>query len=343
MNATTEPRGYGQILAGAVMVLTEAARTIEDFAGFLANACAGAAANLGSIDQLIAGRPGSWEADLVWQLLIGTVGDTDRDLLGHRTEPVTVRVYVDGLLVDLGMWALYDEAYRELARRRDAAEEAEDEADAAASAELLWHYDRTAEGEWVPREPGAPAWSWDAWRADARAGGTPAEAIERIEQSMRDGVQHLTDRPDPDMWTTRPRSPEAAAQLRRLDAEREARMAVYDRFEEHLDDQQQREWGAYGRAFAENVQRAARERLPSLRVPVEVQFVDDWNSDTGNSLDSSGPALWLWEQARAATPVPGSGIPPREYPPGADIAQVERDAGRTPLARLDPTSQEEPS
>jgi hypothetical protein len=33
--------------------------------------------------------------------------------------------------------------------------------------------------------------------------------------------------------------------------------------------------------------------------------------------------------------LPGSGIPPRGYPPGADITQAGRDAGRTPLVRLD--------
>ncbi len=54
-----------QSLVDAVTVLTAAARTGSDFAEFLTHAVAGTAANLGGIEELLAGRPGSWEAHYV--------------------------------------------------------------------------------------------------------------------------------------------------------------------------------------------------------------------------------------------------------------------------------------
>lgn len=60
----------------------------------------------------------------------------------------------------------------------------------------------------------------------------------------------------------------------------------------------------------------------------------DWqggNLGAGDEWD--GPAYRLWERARMATPLPHSGIAPKDYPPGG-IAEADRAAGRTPLARL---------
>jgi hypothetical protein len=47
-----------------------------------------AAAEPGSSDALIAGRPGSWEADRVRQLVKGTVG-WDDDYLAEYKEPLS--------------------------------------------------------------------------------------------------------------------------------------------------------------------------------------------------------------------------------------------------------------
>lgn len=58
----------------AVEALLRAARTEHDFAGWLGAALAQVARQLGSADELVAGRPGSWEAALVMQLVRGTVG-----------------------------------------------------------------------------------------------------------------------------------------------------------------------------------------------------------------------------------------------------------------------------
>lgn len=123
---------YRRLLAEAVRVLTSAARlscTIQagdatherlaDVAEFVSLTVAGAAANVGSIEQLLAGRPGSWEADHVRNLLVSTVGADEGYLLEHRTEPITVVVNVDDLMNDLGVWELYEEAEQELSRRED--------------------------------------------------------------------------------------------------------------------------------------------------------------------------------------------------------------------------------
>jgi hypothetical protein len=68
----------------AVAAITKAARDEHDFAGWLAGVLASAAARLGSSDALIAGRPGSWEASLVDQLVKGTVGWNDEYLAGYK-------------------------------------------------------------------------------------------------------------------------------------------------------------------------------------------------------------------------------------------------------------------
>ena len=58
----------------AVQALADAADFEGDFAGWLASVLARVAAHAGSADALTAGRPGSWEAALVEQLVKGTVG-----------------------------------------------------------------------------------------------------------------------------------------------------------------------------------------------------------------------------------------------------------------------------
>jgi hypothetical protein len=70
-------------------------------------------------------------------------------------------------------------------------------------------------------------------------------------------------------------------------------------------------------------------------VPVEVVIETRWQNDAGSDDPPYGPAFALWERARDDTPLPGSGIPLKDYPPGVEVAQVERDAGRAPLTRLE--------
>ena len=66
----------------AAAAITEAARSEHDFAGWLAHVLAAVAGRLGSSDALIEGRPGSWEASLVDQLVKGTAGYGDEYLPG---------------------------------------------------------------------------------------------------------------------------------------------------------------------------------------------------------------------------------------------------------------------
>jgi transcriptional regulator with XRE-family HTH domain len=114
------PRPYGEVLHDAISVLTEASRLTNqpmrqsssgqweadpdpraalqiDWGAFVTEALAGAAANVGSIEQILAGRPGSWEADMVRQALRASAFDS-KDLLRHRTEPVVVDLWVEEVL-----------------------------------------------------------------------------------------------------------------------------------------------------------------------------------------------------------------------------------------------------
>jgi hypothetical protein len=70
----------------AARVIEQAARAEHDFGGWLAITLATVAARLGSSDALTAGRPGSWEADLVDRLVKGTVGWDDHYLSGYALD-----------------------------------------------------------------------------------------------------------------------------------------------------------------------------------------------------------------------------------------------------------------
>lgn len=67
----------------AIDAITRAARAEHDFAGWLADVLANAAAQLGSSNALTARRPGTWEASLIDQLVKGTVGYDDELLPGY--------------------------------------------------------------------------------------------------------------------------------------------------------------------------------------------------------------------------------------------------------------------
>jgi hypothetical protein len=71
----------------AVTAILDAVREEHDFGGWLAGVLATAAAELGSAAALTAARPGSWEADLVQQLVRGTVGWDDDYLHAYAKEP----------------------------------------------------------------------------------------------------------------------------------------------------------------------------------------------------------------------------------------------------------------
>jgi hypothetical protein len=147
---TSVPRPYDEVLHDAITTLTEAAHLTNqpmrqnssgqwepdpnpraalpiDWAEFVTLALAGAAANIGSTEQILAGRPGSWEAERVRQTLQSTVFN-DQDLLRHRTEPVVIALWVESILRDTNdtTYDDYRDAELELSRRAEAIPEPDD-------------------------------------------------------------------------------------------------------------------------------------------------------------------------------------------------------------------------
>ncbi|GAA2417741.1 helix-turn-helix domain-containing protein [Mycolicibacterium llatzerense] len=139
-------RPYVEVLHDAISVLTEAAHLTNqpmrqsssggweanpdpraalaiDWAEFVTHALAGAAANIGGIEKILAGRPGSWEADVIRQALTSTVGPDEWDLWRHRTVPVKVVLNPERILIDTDASTWFrelDAAEVELSRREDA-------------------------------------------------------------------------------------------------------------------------------------------------------------------------------------------------------------------------------
>lgn len=125
-------------IADAIAALTAAARrerTIGagtpnehtepvDFGEIACHVITAVAANVGGVEVLLSGRPGSWEADYVRQIVQSTAGGDDTELLRYRTEPVRIEFDVEDAFYDFGLTDLYDRAVDELASRWVAADDA---------------------------------------------------------------------------------------------------------------------------------------------------------------------------------------------------------------------------
>ena len=88
-----------------ITILTRAATRsgsggTPDFAAFLAHVLAATAANVGGPDQLVVGRPGSWESSYVDGLVRGTMGDRPDDWTWFRTQPIVVPLNVAEVIED---------------------------------------------------------------------------------------------------------------------------------------------------------------------------------------------------------------------------------------------------
>lgn len=285
---------------------TMAAPDQTDWAEFVTLALAGAAANVGGIDAILNGRPGSWEVEGVRRLLFSTVGAEEAQLWEHRTEPIEITLYIDELVVDRVYEAVehYDAAEAEIDRRYEVA--------GATSGidqdRCLWLYDRTESGDFVARDPEAPAWSWDAWRAGLDPEG-PSKFYQELEESLRSG------------WGTGagiPRTPELGAEHCRLAEEHDARCAVLAKLEEQLQQQRVREWTAYGEALKARIEMMAAA-TPGLDVPVHVRV----DVDTYRMGASRQEGFWdslasrLIDAAVMDTPTPAD-------LPGTPLERVER-------------------
>jgi hypothetical protein len=308
--AGDEIRGFDEVLADAVRILTEAGRLRRavfvldedtgqwvrdpvrtepaDFAEFLTVAVASTAANVGGVEELLVGRPGSWEADYVRNMLHSTVGFDEAQLLEYRTEPVMLTVYAEAILWDLGVGELYEESLRELHRRERAIGVACVVGD---------------DGVVAPVDSGcAPL--------------TPEEQA-RFREDCGEGWLR------PGVRVTFFRTPEEEAEFDRLCL-----------LEERVEALRERETAEFGEAFRASVLAALeREPIPGLRVPVEVRVQLD---DVGPAPEEgfSGFALRLFEAAWLSTPLPGSGLRLVDYPLGAQVGGVERAAGRLPHQRV---------
>ena len=94
----------------------------DDWADFVARAMASAAANVGGIGPALAGRPGSWEAAHLRNLLEGAVGADEEFLWGYRTEPIDVTLFMENIVAEYAPAAeeQYELAQAELEQRYDA-------------------------------------------------------------------------------------------------------------------------------------------------------------------------------------------------------------------------------
>lgn len=300
--ATTAPAqdytaAYQARLAEAVRVLTEAAQLprprlrrtdvgtwVEDpdgeheqtdFADFIAGAITATAANMGGCEALLAGRSGSWEADLVRQLVAGTAGYDDEHLWGYRTTPLAMTLYVEEIVSD-SSWARGEErdtmdyfaAADELDRRYQAAEADLPE---VYTRDRIWKYARNDAGELVGTDPDTPAWDIEAWRA--------LPSTQRLSEKDRayfeacfTGAEHDL-LPFPDMYPQGaylPKSAELDEEITRLEEANDARLAPFGELEERLEAQRVRELTEYGRALKSRIEALAA--LKGLDVPVNVEI-----------------------------------------------------------------------
>lgn len=108
----------------AISALTEAARQTRiigqgtahestervDFGEIVCQVVTSVAANLGGTENLLAGRPGSWEASFVRQIIQSTAGEDPEELLSYRTEPVRLSIDALDAFEHFGIDELYEEA-----------------------------------------------------------------------------------------------------------------------------------------------------------------------------------------------------------------------------------------
>ncbi|BDB63540.1 hypothetical protein [Rhodococcus sp. RDE2] len=112
-----------QTRSAAIAALTAIARSTHpggspvDFADVLADIVTTVAANVGSLENLLLGRSGSWEAALVAQLVEGTAPEDQ--LPARRTEPVELFLHIDNYWVDCGLEDVCTEDRDEIERDRD--------------------------------------------------------------------------------------------------------------------------------------------------------------------------------------------------------------------------------
>ncbi|MGH3974675.1 MAG: hypothetical protein ACRDS9_15295 [Pseudonocardiaceae bacterium] len=290
-----------------------------DFAGFLAAALAAVAANAGGQETLRAGRDGSWEADLVRQLVAGTAGYGDEHLWGYRTDPLNITLYVEEIVNELS-WSPtegdrstmdYFEAAQEVGRRYEAAAA---ESPDVYTRDRVWKYVRNEAGELVSTDPGAPAWSIEAWRALPRTQQLPEETRSHFEASLTGDEENMLFPGAIAQTVYLPKTPELDEEIARLEAADDARLAPFGDLEERLEAQRIRELTEYGQALKTRIEALAA--LKGLEVPVNVEVnIEDFRPQTaGHPADLEQELI---EAAIQDTPNPND-------LPGTPLERVER-------------------
>jgi hypothetical protein len=72
---------------------------------------------------------------------------------------------------------------------------------------------------------------------------------------------------------------------------------------------------------------------PGIAVEITID-IDERTSRDDSLYWGAAPEEALIDAAVSTTPLPWSGIAPRDYPPGQSVADTERAAGRLPHVRL---------
>lgn len=280
--------GGPDLIAGAIAALTAAARQTRvigqgtanehkepaDFAEIACRVIASVAANVGGVETLLSGRPGSWEADYIRRIVQSTVGEDDVELLRYRTEPVRLALDVEGTFDDFGLYELYTEAADELERREDAAETALFEAVATAVEKTRLEQIRSqSSGRLFVEEDPAKLERETALVSEAQG------IIEAIIQRARDSGEPLV------------------AAVDRAAAERQTLEQLWEQ-----------DQAAYAEAYRETVRRTLSERGASVDVELLIDAPGaSWAADApkwGLLTEE------LHQIAREKTPLPMSGQAP---------------------------------
>ncbi|MBF6271270.1 hypothetical protein [Nocardia farcinica] len=247
-----------------------------DFAEFVTQVMAGVAANRGGVAAVLAGRPGSWEADKLRDMLYSTVGEDEWALAEHRTEPVVIPLAIEEVLIDAGEPEEYEPEDRaqEIARRAQTAGLSVDE----------WL------ARWHGREP-----VFTRWRPLMKPEDYYDEQVNAVENRHDDAYTALEARyPEDTDYSV------YAAEAEQLDAQRDAELAA-------LRERWRRRYQRYATAFEAAV-RAKADEL-GVRVPLEVQVETDpdrtWDARQNIApgwADADQLAARLYEHAREVTP-----------------------------------------
>lgn len=310
MTAGSEP----DPIADAIAALTTAARrerTIGagtpnehtepvDFGEIACHVITAVAANVGGVEALLAGRPGSWEADYVRQIVQSTAGDDDTELMRYRTEPVRIEVDIEAVFYDFGLTDLYDRDVNELDNRLKAADDA-----------LAEVYATAEERTRIKKMERARVEKICAARTDGVDPDVVARVVrsESLEEEMRAIAKAIIQR------AAAADDPLVAA----LTAAENAMSAPFELWEQ--------DQAAYREAYTAAIRQALTDR--GLMVEVEVvEARGEWEWDP--LIDE------LHEYARKNAPLPMTGTAP-DWTNGTPADALHR-AGLTYLARAQATT-----